>query len=198
MARQIPLPIDELRPGGSDSLIITSSNSMAFAALGNSAQWPGHCTILFGPPRSGKTLMARYFLGQGGAVVDCAEQQSDEALFHRWNAAKETGQALLLLSHLALAEWDIRLPDLRSRLGAAQLIEIAPPDDDLITQLILKHLNDRGTSVTPEVLRYIVKRIERSHAAIEEFAKTANNTALADGGAINLALVKQIFAAVTD
>ena len=44
----------------------------AFAALGNSSQWPGHCALLVGPARSGKTLMARYFAAQGGKVLDDA------------------------------------------------------------------------------------------------------------------------------
>lgn len=190
--QQIALPLDKLRSGGSDSIIITASNADAFAALGNHAAWPGHCAILIGPPRSGKSLMARYFAGQGGEVIDDADALADEALFHRWNAALSAHRSILLLSSKQPAEWAVKLPDLRSRLGASQLIEIHAPDDDLIGQLLLKHLHDRGTSIGPDALAFVVKRIERSHVALEDFAREVNARALAQGAAINLPLVRSL------
>ncbi len=198
--QQIALPLDKLRLGGSDSVIITQSNADAFAALGNHAAWPGHCAILIGPARSGKSLMARYFAGQGGPntrneVIDDADALDDEALFHRWNAALGARQSILMLSTKAPAEWGVQLADLRSRLGASQLLEIAAPDDELIGQLLLKHLHDRGTSIGPEALSYVVKRVERSHAALEELAREANAVALAEGSAITLPLVRRLLGA---
>jgi chromosomal replication initiation ATPase DnaA len=191
--QQIALPLDKLRSGGSDSLIVTQSNAAAFAALGNHAAWPGHCAILVGPPRSGKSLMARYFAGQGGDVVDDAEMLPDETLFHQWNAALAADRSLLLVSAKNPVEWAVTLPDLRSRLAAAQLIEIDGPDDELVEQLMLKHLYDRGTSIGPDTLNFVAKRIERTHSALEDFARTANARALAEGSAINLPLVRSLF-----
>jgi SpoVK/Ycf46/Vps4 family AAA+-type ATPase len=191
--KQIALPLDKLRSGGPDSLIVTSSNADAIAALGASDRWPGHCAILAGPPRSGKSLMARYFAGQGGDAVDDADALDDEALFHRWNAARNDGIALLLVSTKLPSDWDVALPDLRSRLASSQLIELAEPDEELINHLILKHLRDRGTSIGPEALSYAVRRIERTYAAIEAFARDANQLALAEGSAITLPLVRRLF-----
>ena len=199
--QQIALPLDKLRSGGSDSVIITASNAAAFAALGNHAAWPGHCAILIGPPRSGKSLMARYFAGQGSPnarneVIDDADMLDDEVLFHRWNAALDAGQSILMLSTKAPAEWDVELADLQSRLGASQLLEIAAPDDELAGQRLLKHLYDRGTSLGPEALSYVVKRDERSHAALEALARQANAVALAEGSAITLPLVRNLLGSV--
>ena len=132
--RQIALPLDELRGGGSSSLIITDANATAFAGLGNASTWPGRCGILIGPARSGKSLMARYFGGQSGTVIDDAETAGAEVLFNAWNRQQESGAALLLVSRWRPADWNIALPDLRSRLGAALLLEIAPPDDEMIEQ----------------------------------------------------------------
>ncbi len=190
--RQTALPLDKLRSGGSDSLIVTPSNASVFAALGNHRSWPGHCAILVGPPRSGKSLMARYFASQGGDVVDDADQLSDEELFHRWNSAMAASQSLLLTSQKEPADWNVTLPDLRSRLSASQLMHIDAPDDDLMTQLLLKHLHDRGTSIGPEALGFVIKRIERSHAALEDFARDVNAAALAAGSAITLPLVRTL------
>lgn len=194
--KQIALPFDELNPGRMDDcLIVTPANAIAFAALGNSRQWPGHCALLVGPARSGKTLMARYFAAQGGKVLDDADQISAEELFHHWNAAKNAGEVLLLVSGYAPGEWNIELPDLRSRIGAAQLLEIGEPDDELVEQLLLKFLRDRGTSIGPEALAFVVRRIERSYQAVEELAKQANALALAEGSAITLPLVRRLIAA---
>jgi chromosomal replication initiation ATPase DnaA len=77
-------------------------------------------------------------------------------------------------------------------LGAAQLLQIGEPDDELAEQLLLKYLRDRGTSIGPEALAFVLRRIERSYAAVEDFAKRANALALAEGSAITLPLVRRL------
>jgi hypothetical protein len=190
--RQIALPLDELRRGASSSLIVTPSNATAFAGLGRPAGWPRRCAILTGPARSGKSLMARYFSGQGGTVIDDAETVAAEKLFNAWNRAQESGTPLLLISRWHPADWNISLPDLQSRLGAALLLEIAPPDDDMIEQLLQKQLADRGAAVSIDALSYVKRRIERSYAAIESFARNANALAMAESAPVNLTLVKRL------
>jgi Bacterial dnaA protein len=190
--RQIALPLDELRSGASSSLIITASNATAFAGLSSAANWPRHCAILVGPARSGKSLMARYFSGEGGTVIDDAETNAAENLFNTWNRAQESGMPLLLISRWLPADWNIALPDLKSRLGSALLLEIGAPDDEIIEQLLQKHLADRGAAITIDALSYVKRRIERSYAAIESFARSANAMALAENAPVNLTLVKKV------
>jgi hypothetical protein len=190
--RQIALPLDELRGGGSPSLIITDANATAFAGLGHAAAWPGRCAILIGPPRSGKSLMARYFSGQGGTVMDDAEAGAAETLFNAWNRSQENGAPLLLISRWHPSEWNMQLPDLKSRLAAAALLEIAPPDDEMIEQLLQKQLADRGAAISIDALSYVRRRVERSYAAIEGFARNANALAMAENAPVNLALVKRV------
>jgi Bacterial dnaA protein len=192
---QIALPLDELRPGASSSLIITESNAPIVTALAGASNWPGRCAILCGPARSGKSLMARYFVMQAsGDVIDNAEMVGEEMLFNAWNRAQESGRALLLVSSIPPSDWVISLADLRSRLGAALLLQITPPDDELIGQLLQKHLSDRGTMIGMEALAYVSKRIERRYSAIEAFAREANAAALAGNVPINLGLVKRLIA----
>lgn len=190
--RQIALPLDELRGGASSSLIITPSNATAFAGLGSAASWPRHCAILVGPARSGKSLMARYFGGQGGTVIDDAETNAAESLFNAWNRAQESAVPLLLISRWLPADWNIALPDLKSRLGSALLLEIGAPDDEMIEQLLQKQLADRGAAITMDALSYVKRRIERSYASIESFARAANAMALAENAPVNLTLVKKV------
>ena len=136
--------------------------------------------------------MARYFSGQNGTVIDEAESRSDETLFNAWNRSQESGVPLLLISRWQPAEWNIALPDLQSRLGAAMLLEIAPPDDEMMEQLLQKQLADRGAAISIDALSYVKRRIERSYAAIEKFARSANAMALSDNVPVNLTLVKKV------
>jgi chromosomal replication initiation ATPase DnaA len=191
--RQIALPLDELRPGLASSLIITASNAPIISVLGKSDTWPGKCAILCGPARSGKSLMARYFATQAACdIIDDADQKADETLFNAWNRTQESGRPLLLLSSLPPADWSIELADLRSRLASAFLLTVPPPDDELVGQLLQKHLQDRGTAIGVEALAYVSKRIERRYAAIEKFARDINALALSENAPVSLGLVKRI------
>ncbi len=190
--KQIALPLDEIRPGIVSSLIISSANVEAVEALASSHTWLSHCAILCGPARSGKTLMAEYFSGisSAGFVIDNAECVGEEALFNAWNRAQELKQSLLLVSRFQLSDWQIALPDLRSRLASAILLQVLPPDDELISQLIQKHLADRGTVIGMDTLAYVTKRIERSYAALEKFARDVNAAAMEQNCAVNMSMVK--------
>jgi chromosomal replication initiation ATPase DnaA len=191
--QQIALPLDELRPGNAASLIITDSNAACAAALSDSSNWPSRCAILCGPPRSGKSLMARYFATKvDGVIIDNADAVGEETLFNAWNRAQETARPLLLISQFVPAEWQIGLADLRSRLASAALIQIPAPDDELIAQLIQKHFADRGTAIGIEALKYVTRRINRRYADIEHFARDANAAALAENVPVTLGLVKRI------
>lgn len=139
--------------------------------------------------------MARYFTTQNvGEVIEDADMAGEEILFNAWNRVQESGSFLLLISNFPPADWKISLADLRSRLGSATLLQIPPPDDELIGQLVQKHLRDRGTAIGIEALAYVSKRIERSYAAIESFARSANAFALAENVPINLSLAKRVLA----
>jgi chromosomal replication initiation ATPase DnaA len=190
--RQIALPLDELRGTGSSSLIITDANATAFAGLGNASSWPGRCAILVGPARSGKTLMARYFAAQDGTIIDDADTSGPQVLFNAWNRAQEEATPLLLISRWRPADWNIGLPDLRSRLGAALLLEVSAPDDEMVEQLLQKQLADRGAAISVDALSYVKRRVERSYAAIEAFARNANALAMAENAPVNLALVRKL------
>ena len=72
------------------------------------------------------------------------------------------------------------------------LLEIAPPDDEMMEQLLQKQLADRGAAISIDALSYVKRRIERSYAAIEKFARSTNAMALSDNVPVNLTLVKKV------
>ena len=135
--RQIALPLDWSAAGGGE-LVVSKANEGAVGLIENHSYWPHGGVILAGPPRSGKTMMAEHFrTSHGGQAIDDADRMEDEALFHAWNAAKSSGQPLLLTARTPPGEWRTALPDLRSRLAAMQLVELGEPDDALLEALLL-------------------------------------------------------------
>ena len=164
---QFALP---LNVGGEDAarIIVGPSNQRVVDALGRPESWPFRTAILVGPPRSGKSLLARWFTAQAlGEAVDDADSTAEDALFHRWNRAQAEGTALLLVSGRAPGDWRIALPDLASRLGAALLLEIGPPDDAMLRELIAEHAARRGLALGEGAAAWLLPRIERSYAAAE-------------------------------
>lgn len=141
-------------------------NRAAVAALADPSDWPFRTAVLVGPSRSGKSLLARWFMASGkGEAVDGADRWDETALFHRWNRAQEDGRPLLLVSDAD--GWRIDLPDLRSRLGGSLQLAIGAPDDAMAGELILAHAEQRGLQLPPSAADYLVPRLTRSYAAIE-------------------------------
>lgn len=163
---QFALPMTMAGSRDPASIVLTEGNRAIAEALTRPQDWPFSTAVLTGPPRSGKSLLARWFEGRGlGEALDQADSVDETALFHRWNRAQEDGQPLLLV--IGATSWDISLPDLASRMGAALQLEIGPLGDDDAAALILAHAAQRGLALGEDAPGYLVPRMERSHAAIE-------------------------------
>lgn len=177
MSRQIPLPLSH--GSAPRRIVVGSANAAAMAALAQPSTWPFRTAVLLGPPRSGKSLLAQWFVaGGGGEAIDDADRLDETALFHRWNRAQETGTPLLLVAGAASGGWTIRLPDLASRLGAAQHLEIGAPDDAMLADLIAVHAEQRGFALGADAAAYLVPRIERSHLGAEQLVETIDRLSL--------------------
>ncbi|MFN4112679.1 MAG: HdaA/DnaA family protein [Sphingomonadaceae bacterium] len=174
---QIVLPLEMRRSGDAARIVVGPANSGAIDALGSPANWPFRTAVLSGPPRSGKSLLARWFSARGqGEVIDGADSTDETALFHRWNRAQQDGQPLLLV--IDGEHWDIALPDLRSRMGAALQLAIGAPDDEMVAALIEAHAEQRGLALGEGALTYLVPRATRSWAAIERLVATIDRLSL--------------------
>lgn len=174
---QIVLPFDLRRSGEVARIVVGSANEAAVDALGRPETWPFRTAVLAGPPRSGKSLLARWFAAQGlGEAIDGANALDETTLFHRWNRAQEDGQAILLV--VDGEGWNIALPDLRSRMGAALQLEIGTPDDEMVGALIEAHAQQRGLALGEGALTYLVPRATRSFAAIERLVAMIDRLSL--------------------
>lgn len=175
---QIVLPL-AVGSGGPSRIVIGNANRAAIEALQVAQTWPFRTAILFGSPRSGKSLIARWFAESGaGEAIDDAPQLDETELFHRWNRAQESDTPLLLTATGGEGEWRIALPDLASRLGAALHLQIGTPDDEMLGELILLHAEQRGLALGPDAVSYLVPRVERSHIGVEKLVATIDRISL--------------------
>ncbi len=162
---QIVLPLNIRGDADPARIVIGAAYRAAMEALADPSRWPFQVAVLFGPPRSGKSLLARWFTNQGARdALDDAHALAEDDVFHAWNRAQEAERPLLLT---ARPGWRAALPDLASRLGGSLQIAIDPPDDALIGELLAAHAEQRRLILDEGAAAYLVPRIERSYAAIE-------------------------------
>lgn len=165
---QLGLPL-AFPPGpGDDEFLVTPSNAQAFHQLERWATWPVMTAILVGPRKSGRSLLARIFASRsGGSIIDDADLRPEKELFHAWNAAQAAHRPQIFVANAAPPEWRAGIPDLRSRLGASPVIALGPPDDALMQALLERQFLRRGLDARPDLIQWLVARLERSFIAIE-------------------------------
>ena len=173
---QIILPLPHASSGPA-RIVIGEANRHVVEALRAPQGWPYGTAVLTGPPRSGKSLLGRWFMRERlGETIDDAQALDEAALFHRWNRAQEAGTRLLIVG--GEPPWHIALPDLASRLGAALQLEIGVPDDAMMSELILSLAAERGLALTAEAADYLAPRAGRSQAEIERLVAMIDTLSL--------------------
>ena len=189
---QIALPLDWPVADREEDFLLSEANRAAFDHLRRWALWPVMATLITGPRKSGRSLLGRIFVRKtGGRLFDNAESHDEEALFHAWNDAQARRKPLLIIADVPPPRWQVTLPDLRSRLAATPHIEIGPPDDALVGQLIVKLLGDRGIAPPPDLPTYLVPRIERSYVAVLEVVDTLDRVLLSHHKRMTVPLAKR-------
>src|SRR5690606_40321155 len=90
------------------------------------------------------------------------------------------------------AAWQVALPDLESRLRAAAVVEVAEPDDALLEGVITKLFADRQLSVEPNLVTYLVRRMERSLDAAMRLVDRLDRAALEEKTRITRAFAASV------
>ncbi|MCW6529669.1 MULTISPECIES: HdaA/DnaA family protein [Sphingomonas] len=167
MTNQIALPLEWPADPRDEEFLVTPSNARAAHTVEHWGAWPVMTALLTGPRKSGRSLLARIFASKsGGTIIDDAEKRPEAELFHAWNEAQAHRRPLLIVADAAPPEWRIRLPDLRSRLAASPIAAIGAPDDQLMRALLERQFMRRGLDARPDLIDWLVARIERSHIAV--------------------------------
>jgi chromosomal replication initiation ATPase DnaA len=123
-------------------------------------------------------------------VEDADRGAADATLFHLIERAQRGEGALLLTGRAAPSGWPCALPDLRSRLNALAVAELAQPDDALFVALLRKFFRERSARPSPELLRWLARRVERSAEAAREVVARLDEASA--HGRIGLALARAV------
>ncbi len=117
--------------------------------------------------------------------------RAEEVLFHLCNRLAARG-SLMVSGRAAPAFWPLRLPDLASRLQAAGVARLEAPDDALLAAVLVKLFSDRQIEVGPELIDYLLPRMDRSFAAAEALVGDLDRAALARRRAITPRLAGEV------
>ena len=189
---QIALPLDWPQSDGDYRFIIGEANKDAYEHFRKWSLWPVKATILTGPRRSGRTLLARSFVERvGGRLFDNAEQRDEEELFHAWNQAQDSGRPLVMIADRAPPEWQPALPDLRTRLAVTPVAKIGLPDDRLFSSLIQLLFADRGLHIPADALRFMTERLYRDYWAAERAVETVDRFAISERARVSLPTIRR-------
>jgi chromosomal replication initiation ATPase DnaA len=212
--RQLALDLG-FRPAlGREDFMVAPCNEAAVAWIDRWPDWPGPALALAGPAGSGKTHLAHVWRARTGAalipgpavkgeidlllwgathaVVDDGDAADEETLLHLYNRLAQAGASLLVTAAAPPARWGTRLADLASRLRAAPVAAIGMPDDALIEAVMVKLFADRQLVPAPEVIAYLLARIERSFDGVRRTVAALDRAALAERRTVTIQLARAV------
>ena len=191
-ADQIALPLDWPQTEGESRFIVSEANREAFEHFRKWTMWPVKATVLTGPRRSGRTLLARTFAERvHGRVIDQADRQDETEVFHAWNDAQDSGLPLIMVADEAPPAWSPNLPDLRTRLAITPVARINQPDDKLFEALIQLLFADRGLHVPLEALRFMTERLHREYWTAERAVEEVDRFAIAERARVTMPTIRR-------
>lgn len=218
--RQLAFDLPHRPARGRDDFFVSPANAEAVALIEGWARWPGARLVLTGPAGAGKSHLAEVWAGLSGArllagradvlaarpealaggqavVVDDADSlagddPAEAALFHLHNLVLAEGGALLLTARTPPRDWGLCLPDLASRVQAAPLARLHPPDDALLAAVLVKLFADRQIAVTPGLVQWLMARLERSFEAAHAIVAAIDAEALATGQRPGIGLARAL------
>jgi len=189
---QIALPLDWPQTEGDSRFIVSDANRDAFDHFRKFSLWPVKATILTGPRRSGRTLLARSFIERvGGRLFDEAEQRDEEELFHAWNQAQDTGRPMVMVADEPPPAWSPRLPDLKTRLAITPVVTVGNPDDALFSALIQLQFADRGLHIPADALRFMSERLHRDYWTVERAVQAIDRFAISERARLSLPTIRR-------
>lgn len=216
MSRQLAFDLPSQTTYRRADFFPTQANAEALAAIDRWQDWQGAKLLLIGPAGSGKTHLLHLWAEAAGAqvvaaaalaqadlpdlartpvAVEDAEQiagdaAGEAALFHLHNMMSVQG--LLISAAKPPRDWGVALPDLLSRMQAISIAALAPPDDALLSAVLVKLFSDRQITVPPNLISYLVQRMDRSLAAARVLVAQLDATALARGRPVTRALAAEV------
>ena len=216
---QLPLPFEPAEAFEAADFIEAPSNAAALAWLARPAEWPAARLAVWGEAGCGKSHLLDVWAARhgttrikGGAldpdavpnlpnapvVIDDADRAPELALLRRLNTAAEAGQPVLLAARAAPGRWEVKLPDLASRLRAITAVEIGAPEDELLRLLLQRLLAARQLAVAESFQEHMLRRLPRTPGTLRLAAARLDAAALAAGGKVTRRVVEAAIGPLAD
>jgi chromosomal replication initiation ATPase DnaA len=218
VSQQLSFDLPSVTALGRDDFFVSPSNAVAVAMIDAWPEWAGARLVLTGPAGSGKTHLVHVWAANSGAQIveatDLTEPaipdlaggpvavenvqnlqgnpDGQTALFHLFNLVLAEGHSILLTGDRDPSLWGLALPDLQSRMQSAQIAPLQDPDDALLSVVMAKLLADKQLTPPPDVIPYLIKRIDRSFAAARDVIDRLDRFALDQGKPITRPLAVRL------
>ncbi len=208
---QQPLLFEPQPQSAGGDFLPTKGTQLALKLLQQHPQ-AGEVVVLVGPAGSGKSELLKLWAAHQGVVVRTLsdlQQLSDEPvcvvddlqaglsedaqeqLFHLVNKTRNEGGKLLLASREPLQEL-VALPDLRTRLQAALVAEVQPPNTAELKQLMVKWAAERQLNLSAQVQKYMLDHTDRSAVHLAKLMAALDKLSLQEKRKISTSLVKDL------
>lgn len=207
---QAPLPFPVAPRFDRALFVVSDGNREAVEAVDAWPAWTGGSLALIGPEGVGKSHLARAWADKAGALIadddalhisdlpsgpvlveDVDRRAADTLLFHLINRAA-VGGTLLVTARTPPKAWPLTVPDLRSRVNAMSQAVIAAPDDTVLGGVLQNLFRQRNIRPEPELLDYLLRRMERSAPAALDLVVRLDTAAHALGRGVTRALAREV------
>ena len=220
MPRQLVFDLPVRSATGRSDFFVSPANDLAVAQIDTWQDWPHRKLVLVGPQAAGKTHLAHVWAAMSNAVIVDADALADAdipalaargavavedadriagnaaaetALFHLHNLLLAECGTLLITARHAPSQWALTLPDLKSRVTATPVATLNAPDDALLAAVMVKLFADRQLQVQPQLIPYLLNRMERSFAAAQDIVAELDRVSLATNRKISEKLAGDVF-----
>ncbi len=189
------------------------SNAEALTGLAGwlAAESPDTCLLLWGESGAGKS----HLLAASGAIyanaeddptlaglpeeavfvavdnVEALDADGQIALFNRFNRLRAAGGRLLAGARVPPLQLALR-EDLRTRLGSGQIHRLRPLSDDEKRTALAAQARERGMSLAPEALDYLLARAPRDMRSLAAILAALDRYSLEQKRPLTLPLLRSV------
>ncbi len=211
--QQFALDLGHVTSLSLENFIVSDANNMAFEHVISYPDWRTPMTIIFGPPKSGKSHLASIWQEKSNAIIatnDMLEELTKQGgvepvllenvdlqgfdeheLFHFLNQSIRSSRPVLMTATKPISKWPYQTADVISRARLAASFSVATPDDAQLSQMFVKLFDDRQIIVDPKIIRYLVSRMERSSEEVVALVALMDEIALSKGKPITRKLASE-------
>ena len=194
---------------------VSSNNFSAYKLIDSWPNWPGNWLNIFGEKGSGKSHLSKILekkikrieLIKANSIdnkivdnlknlecliIDDFNGKVDENLLYSLlNQSKLLNICILINSSNSIKNFNFQLKDLKSRINSFIFIGIELPTDDLLKVIITKNFSDKQIKISPKLIEFIIKNVDRSYEKMSKFLKDIDELSLTTGKSININLIKK-------